>query len=102
MIVVFEPLASVPFVNLFLSLLHSLIIVAYFRLREFRSTLILPLSLLCVRNNPTLFAALRIGWFIKPFTHQMICKRRQHLGRLVEVCSQSPTNIWCRCRDCGV
>jgi hypothetical protein len=71
-IVVFHPCARVPILKLCLSLLHSLITVAYSRLRECRSTLILPHLLVCVRNNPTLVATLRILWFIKPFTHQTI------------------------------
>jgi hypothetical protein len=46
-IFVFEPRASVPFVKLCLSLLHSLITVAYSRLDELRSTLILFLTVVC-------------------------------------------------------
>jgi hypothetical protein len=95
LIVVFDAHAPVPFMKLCLSLLHSQIRVAYSCLREPRSILILPLSLGCVRNNLTLVAALRIGWFIKPFTHQTICQRRHPLDRLVEVLSRSPTKIWC-------
>ena len=101
-IVVFYPCSTVPIFKLCLSLLHSLITVAGSRLRECRSNLILPLSLVCMRNNPTLVATLRIGWFIKPFTHQTIFQRRQSWGRLVEVCSRSHTNICCWCLDCGV
>jgi hypothetical protein len=76
MIVVFDPHASVPFGKFFLSLLHSLLTMAYSRLHEIHSTLILPLPLVCVRNNSTLVAALRIMWFIKHFTHQTICQWR--------------------------
>ena len=101
-IVVFHSRSMVPICKLCLSLLHSLITLACSRLSECRSNLILPLSLVCVRNNPTLVATLRIGWFIKPFTHQTIFQRRQSWGRLVEVCSLSPTNICCWCLDCGV
>jgi hypothetical protein len=72
-ILVFEPRASVPFVKLCLSLLHSLITVAYSRLDELRSTLILFLTVVCVRNNLMLIAALRIGSFIRPFTDLTIC-----------------------------
>ena len=54
-------------------ILHSLITVAYSRLDELRSTLILFLTVVCVRNNPMLIAALRIGSFIRPFTHLTIC-----------------------------
>ena len=72
-IFVFESRASVPFVKLCVSLLHSLITVAYSRLDELRSTLILFLSVVCVRNNPMLIAASRIGRFIKPLTHLTIC-----------------------------
>jgi hypothetical protein len=101
-ILVLDPHASFPFMKLCLSLLHSEIRVAYSRLHEPRSIFILPLPLGCVRNNPTLVAALRIGWFIKPFTHQTICQRRQPLGLMLEVCYWFPTNIRCFCRDCGV
>jgi hypothetical protein len=101
-IVVFDAHASFPFVKICLSLLYSQIRVANSRLRGLHSTLILPLPLVCVRNNPTLVVALRIGWFIKPFTHQTTFQWRKPLGRLVGVCSWSPTNIWCWCRDCGV
>jgi hypothetical protein len=79
-IVVFHPWASVPILKLCLSLLHSLITVAYSRLHECRSTLTLTLPLVCVPNNPTLVATLRIGWFIKPFTHQTIFQWRKPLG----------------------
>jgi hypothetical protein len=72
-ILVFEPRAFVPFVKLCLSLLHSLITVAYSRLDELRSTLILFLTVVCVPNNPMLIPALRIGSFIRPFTHLTIC-----------------------------
>ena len=72
-IFVFEPRASVPFVKLCLSLLHSLITVAYSRLDELRSSLILFLTVVCVRNNAMLIASLRIGSFIRPFTHLTIC-----------------------------
>jgi hypothetical protein len=72
-ILVFEPRASVPFVKLWLSLLHSLLTVAYSRLDELRSNLILFLIVVCVRNNPMLIAASRIGRFIKPLTHLTIC-----------------------------
>jgi hypothetical protein len=65
-ILVFEPCASLPFVKLCLSLLHSLIIVAYSRLDELRSTLILFLTVVCARNNSMLIVALRIGSFIIP------------------------------------
>jgi hypothetical protein len=99
---VFHPCASVPISKLCLSLLHSLITVAYSRLHECRSTLILPHALVCVRNNPTLVATLRIVWFIKPFTHQTILQWMKPLGCLVDVCSWYPSNIWCRCRDFGV
>jgi hypothetical protein len=51
-IFVFEPRAAVPFVKLCLSLLHSLIKVAYSHLDELRSNLILFLTVVCVRNNP--------------------------------------------------
>jgi hypothetical protein len=61
MIVVFDHSASDPFVKLFLSLLHSLIIVAYSGLCEFCSTLILHLPIICVPRNPTLVVALKIG-----------------------------------------
>jgi hypothetical protein len=102
LIVVFDAHALVPFMKLRLSLLHSQIRVAYSRMRQLRSILILPLPLGYVRNNLTLVAALRIGWFIKPFTHQTIFQWRQPLGLLLEVCYWFPTNIrWC-CRDCGV
>ena len=100
-IVVFHPRSTVPIFKLCLSLLHSLITVACSRLPEIRSKLILPLPLVCVHNNSTLVPSLRIGWFIKPFNHQIICQRRQAWGRLVGVCSWSPTNIWCRFHDCG-
>ena len=63
-IMVFDPLASFPFVKICLWLLHSQIRVAYSHLRERHSTLILPLPLLCVHNNTTLVPALRIAWFI--------------------------------------
>jgi hypothetical protein len=66
MILVFDPRASLPSVKLCLSLLHSLIIVAYSRLDELRSTLILFLTVVCVHNNPMLIVALRIGSFISP------------------------------------
>ena len=72
-ILVFEPRASIPFVKLCLSLLHSLITVAYSRLDELRSNLILFLTVVCVRNTPMLIAASRIGRFIKPLTHLTIC-----------------------------
>jgi hypothetical protein len=72
-ILVFKPRASVPFVKLCLSLLHSLITVAYSRLDELHSTLILFLTVVCLRNNPMLIAASRIGRFIKPLTHLTIC-----------------------------
>ena len=98
----FHPCARVPILKLCLSSLHSLITVAYSCLRECRSTLILPLPIVCVRNNPTLVATLRIGWFIKPFTYQTIFQWRKPLGCLVDVCSWYPSNIWCRCRDFGV
>jgi hypothetical protein len=94
--------SMVPIFKLCLSLLHSLITVACSRLRECRSNLILPLFLVCACNNPTLVATLRIGWFVKPFTHQTIFQRRQSYGRLVKVFSLSPTNICCWCLDCGV
>ena len=71
-ILVFEPRASVPFVKLCLSLLHSLLTVAYSRLDELRSNLILFLTVVCVRNNPMLIAASRIARFIKPLTHLTI------------------------------
>jgi len=71
--------------------------VAYSRLSEFCSTLILLLLVLCVSNIPTLVLTLRIGWFIKPFTDQTIFQRTQPLGCFVEVFSRSPTNIWCHC-----
>jgi hypothetical protein len=102
LIVVFDNHAPVPFMKLCLYLLRYLLTVAYFRLHEIHSTLILPLPLVCVRNNSTLVAALRIAWFIKPSTHQTICQRRHPLDCLVEVLSRSPTNIWCWCCDCGV
>jgi hypothetical protein len=94
--------SMVAIFKLCLSLLHSLITVACSHLRECRSNLILPLSLVCARNNPTLVATLRIGWFVKPFTHQTIFQRWQFCGGLVEVFSLSPTNICCWCLDCGV
>jgi hypothetical protein len=72
-ILVFEPRGSVPFVKLCLSLLHSLITVAYSRLDGLRSTLILFLTVVCVRNNSMLIATIRIGSFIRPFTHLTIC-----------------------------
>jgi hypothetical protein len=72
-ILVFEPRASIPFVKLCLSILHSLITVAYSRLDELRSNLILFLTVLCMRNNPMLIAASRIGMFIKPLAHLTIC-----------------------------
>jgi len=84
-IVVVDPRPFVPVVNLCLFLLHSLITVAYSRLREFYSTSILALLLVCVRNNPTLVATLRIWWFMKPFTYQTIFQWRSPLGGLVEV-----------------
>jgi hypothetical protein len=87
-IVVFDPHSSFPFVKIFLWLLHSQIRVAYSHLRELHSTLILPPPLLCVRNNPTLVPALKIEWFIKPFTHQTKYQMSQSWGRFVEVCSQ--------------
>jgi len=100
---VFDPRTSIPFVKLYLALTaFSLITLTYSHLSEFRSTLILHLALLCVRNNPTLVAALRIQWFIKPITYQAIFQRRQTLGLLVKVYSWSATNIWCQCHDCGV
>jgi hypothetical protein len=101
-IVMFHPYATVPILKLFLSLLHSLIIVAYSCSCECRSTLILPLPFLCVCNNPTLVAALRIGWFSNPLTHQTVFQGRQPWGRLVEVFSRSPINISFQCHDCGV
>jgi hypothetical protein len=58
-ILVFEPRASVAFVKLCLSLLHSLITVAYSCLDELRSNLILFLTVVCVRNNPMLIAAFK-------------------------------------------
>jgi hypothetical protein len=91
---VFHPCASVPILNVCLSLLHSLITMAYYRLGECRSTLILPHLLVCVHNNPTLVATLRIGWFINPFTHQTIFQWRKPLGCLVDVCSGYPSNIF--------
>jgi hypothetical protein len=94
--------SMVAIFKLCLSLLHSLITVACSCLRECRSNLILPLSLVCARNNPTLVATLRIGCFVKPFTHQTIFQWRQCCGRLVDVFSLSPTNICCWCLDCGV
>jgi hypothetical protein len=72
-ILVSEPRASFPFVKLCLSLLHSLITVAYSRLDELRSNLILFLTVVCVRNNPMLIAASRIGRFIKSLTQLTIC-----------------------------
>ena len=99
--VVFHPCAEVSTLKLCLSLLHSLMTMAYSRLRECCSTLTLPLPLVSVHNNSTLVPSPRIGWFIKPFTHQIICQRRQPWGRLVGVCSRSPTNIWCQFCDCG-
>jgi hypothetical protein len=93
LIVVFDAHSLFPFMKLCLYLLRYLLTVAYFRLHEIHSTLILPLPLVCVRNNSTLVAALRIAWFIKPLTHQTICQRRHPLDRLVEVLSRSPTNI---------
>ena len=56
-IVVFDAHAPVPFMKICLYLLHYLLTVAYFRLHEIHSTLILPLPLVCVCNNPTLVAA---------------------------------------------
>jgi hypothetical protein len=90
-IVVFDPHASFSFVKICLWLLHSQIRVAYSHLCELHSTLILPLPLLCVRNNPTLVPALRIEWFIKPFTHQTNYQRRQSWGWFREVCSRFPS-----------
>jgi len=92
------PPCLIPLVNLCLSLTAiSLIAMAYSRLSEFCYTLILHLLLLCVFNSLTLVAALRIRWLIKSFTHQTICQRRQPFSSFVEVCSRSPTNIWCHC-----
>ena len=102
LIVVFDAHSPVPFMKLFLYLLHYLLTMAYFRLHEIHSTLILLLPLVCVRNNSTLVAAYRIAWFVKPLTQQTICQRRHPLGCLVDDCSRSPTNIWRWCCHCGV
>jgi hypothetical protein len=95
------PCAWVPFVKLRLSILHFLITVAYFGLRQLCPTLKLPLPLVCDHNTTTFVTTLRIGWFINAFTLQTICQWRQPLGSVVEVCFRPPSNIWCRCCDCG-
>ena len=57
LIVVFDADALFPFMKLCLYLLRYLLTVAYFRLHEIHSTLIITLPLVCVRNNSTLVAA---------------------------------------------